>query len=201
MAGKFDVVAAWSVDRLGRSALHLAQFVEEMRAAGVGHFLLKQGIDSETSTGRAMLSMCVTFAELERYVRDFLAAARELDTDDNEPDRLELAIADRAPELFQRRLEAQLRFKASEFRAEEEVRIYRHGRCRKFRPSRDGILVLPYEEIDIPNEDCDVVLVAGPHRDQSLGNNSLSTICDCAAAAGTKWRFRMTSFGEVFRAG
>src|SRR5260370_38953603 len=32
-AGKFDIVAAWSVDRLGRSVLHLAQFVEDMRAS------------------------------------------------------------------------------------------------------------------------------------------------------------------------
>jgi DNA invertase Pin-like site-specific DNA recombinase len=68
VAGKFDIVAAWSVDRLGRSVLHLAQFVEEMRAAGVGLFLLKQGLDSDTSTGRAMLSMCATFAELEREI-------------------------------------------------------------------------------------------------------------------------------------
>lgn len=68
VAGKFDVIAAWSVDRLGRSVLHLAQFVEEMRAAGVGLFLLKQGIDSETPTGRAMLGMCSVFAELEREI-------------------------------------------------------------------------------------------------------------------------------------
>lgn len=68
IAGKFDVIAAWSVDRLGRSVLHLAQFVEEMRAAGVGLFLLKQGIDTETPTGRAMLGMCSVFAELEREI-------------------------------------------------------------------------------------------------------------------------------------
>jgi DNA invertase Pin-like site-specific DNA recombinase len=68
MAGKFDIVAAWSVDRLGRSVLHLAQFVEDLRAAGVGLFLLKQGLDSETSTGRAMLGMCSVFAELEREI-------------------------------------------------------------------------------------------------------------------------------------
>lgn len=68
IVGKFDVVAAWSVDRLGRSVLHLAQFVEEMRAAGVGLFLLKQGIDGETPTGRAMLGMCSVFAELEREI-------------------------------------------------------------------------------------------------------------------------------------
>jgi DNA invertase Pin-like site-specific DNA recombinase len=68
VAGKFDIVAAWSVDRLGRSVLHLAQFVEDMRAAGVGLFLLKQGLDSETPTGRAMLGMCSVFAELEREI-------------------------------------------------------------------------------------------------------------------------------------
>jgi len=48
--------------------LHLAQFVEDMRAAGVGLFLLKQGLDSETPTGRAMLGMCSVFAELEREI-------------------------------------------------------------------------------------------------------------------------------------
>jgi DNA invertase Pin-like site-specific DNA recombinase len=68
VAGKFDIVAAWSVDRLGRSVLHLAQFVEDLRAAGVGLFLLKQGLDSETPTGRAMLGMCSVFAELEREI-------------------------------------------------------------------------------------------------------------------------------------
>ena len=68
IAGKFDVIAAWSVDRLGRSVLHLATFVEDMRGAGVGLFLLKQGIDSETPTGRAMLGMCSVFAELEREI-------------------------------------------------------------------------------------------------------------------------------------
>jgi DNA invertase Pin-like site-specific DNA recombinase len=67
-AGKFDLIAAWSVDRLGRSVLHLAQFVEDMRASEVGLLLLKQGIDSETPTGRAMLAMCAVFAELEREI-------------------------------------------------------------------------------------------------------------------------------------
>lgn len=68
LAGKFDLIATWSVDRLGRSVLHLAQFVEEMRAANVGLVFLKQGIDSHTPTGRAMLGMCSVFAELEREI-------------------------------------------------------------------------------------------------------------------------------------
>lgn len=68
IAGKLDIVAAWSVDRLGRSVLHLAQFVADMQAAGVGLYLHKQGIDSSTPTGRAMLGMCSVFAELEREI-------------------------------------------------------------------------------------------------------------------------------------
>jgi DNA invertase Pin-like site-specific DNA recombinase len=68
VAGKFDIVAAWSVDRLGRSVLHLSQLIEDLRAAGIGLFLLKQGLDSETPTGRAMLGMCSVFAELEREI-------------------------------------------------------------------------------------------------------------------------------------
>lgn len=68
IAGKIDMVAAWSVDRLGRSVLHLAQFVADVQAAGVGLYLHKQGIDSSTPTGRAMLGMCSVFAELEREI-------------------------------------------------------------------------------------------------------------------------------------
>jgi DNA invertase Pin-like site-specific DNA recombinase len=66
IGGKIDMVAAWSVDRLGRSVLHLAQFVNDMQAAGVGLYLHTQGIDSSTPTGRAMLGMCSVSAELER---------------------------------------------------------------------------------------------------------------------------------------
>ena len=33
---EFDVVAAWSVDRLGRSLQHLVSFLEEIKAADVG---------------------------------------------------------------------------------------------------------------------------------------------------------------------
>jgi DNA invertase Pin-like site-specific DNA recombinase len=68
IGGKLDMVAAWSVDRLGRSVLHLAQFVADMQAAGVGLYLHTQGIDGSTPTGRAMLSMCSVFAELEREI-------------------------------------------------------------------------------------------------------------------------------------
>ena len=64
--GRIELVAVWSVDRLGRSVLHLAQLVADLQAVNCGLYLHQQGLDSSTPTGRAMLSMCGVFAELER---------------------------------------------------------------------------------------------------------------------------------------
>lgn len=66
--GEFDLLAAWSVDRLGRSVLHLAQLVNDLRELNIGLYLHRQAIDSTTSSGRAMLGMCAVFAELEREI-------------------------------------------------------------------------------------------------------------------------------------
>lgn len=63
---EFELIATWSVDRLGRSVLHLAQLMNDLRELGVGLFFHKQGIDTTTSSGRAMMGMCAVFAELER---------------------------------------------------------------------------------------------------------------------------------------
>ena len=62
----FDIVAAWSVDRLGRSLQHLVGFLEELRAKGVDLYLHQQGLDTTTPAGRAMFGMCSVFAEFER---------------------------------------------------------------------------------------------------------------------------------------
>lgn len=62
----FDMVAAWSVDRLGRSLQHLVGFLEELRAKGVDLYLHRQGLDTSTPAGRAMFQMCGVFAEFER---------------------------------------------------------------------------------------------------------------------------------------
>jgi DNA invertase Pin-like site-specific DNA recombinase len=63
---EFDLIAAWSVDRLGRSLLHLIDFMEEIKAKGVGLYLHQQNIDTTTPSGRAMFQMCGVFAEFER---------------------------------------------------------------------------------------------------------------------------------------
>lgn len=62
----FDMIAAWSVDRLGRSLAHLVSFLGDIQAKGVDLYLHQQGLDTSTSAGRAMFGMLGVFAELER---------------------------------------------------------------------------------------------------------------------------------------
>lgn len=63
---EFDIIMAWSVDRLGRSLRHLVSFLSDIHAIGIDLYLHKQGIDTTTPTGKAMFYMCSVFAEFER---------------------------------------------------------------------------------------------------------------------------------------
>jgi len=60
---EIDMVAAWSVDRLGRSLTHLLSFLTELRAKGIGLFLHQQGLDTRTPAGTAMFQMLGVFAQ------------------------------------------------------------------------------------------------------------------------------------------
>ena len=63
---EFDLVAAWSVDRLGRSLQDLVGFLGEIHAVGVDLYLHKQGVDTTTPAGKAMFQMLGIFSEFER---------------------------------------------------------------------------------------------------------------------------------------
>ena len=65
---KFDVLMVWSIDRLGRSVLHVVVALSELDGAGVALYSDQQGIDSTTATGRAMLQMASVFGEQERQI-------------------------------------------------------------------------------------------------------------------------------------
>src|SRR5215472_1833352 len=65
---KIDIVAAWSVDRLGRSLQDLFGFLGELNAVGCDLYLERQAVDTTTPAGRAMFQMLGVFAEFERAI-------------------------------------------------------------------------------------------------------------------------------------
>ena len=65
---EIDLIAVWSVDRLGRSLQNLIGFLNEINERQVDLYLHTQGLDTSTSAGRAMFSMLSVFAEFERAI-------------------------------------------------------------------------------------------------------------------------------------
>jgi DNA invertase Pin-like site-specific DNA recombinase len=63
---EFDQVAAWSVDRLGRSLQDLVGFLAELHSKGVDLYLHQQGLDTGTPAGKALFQIMGVFAEFER---------------------------------------------------------------------------------------------------------------------------------------
>jgi DNA invertase Pin-like site-specific DNA recombinase len=87
---KIDIVAAWSVDRLGRSLQDLVGFLAELDAAGCDLYLEKQAVDTTTPAGRALFQMLGVFAEFERSIlqdrtRAGIARARRYGTKSGKP--------------------------------------------------------------------------------------------------------------------
>ena len=82
---EFDVVASWSVDRLGRSLIDLVGFLQELHSMDVDLYLHQQGINTTTPAGKALFGVMAVFAEFERSmiqerVRAGLAKAKKQGT-------------------------------------------------------------------------------------------------------------------------
>jgi DNA invertase Pin-like site-specific DNA recombinase len=67
-AKEFDLVATWSVDRLGRSLTDLLDILQQLKEKKVDLFLHQQGLDTSTTAGKAMFQMLGVFAEFERGI-------------------------------------------------------------------------------------------------------------------------------------
>ena len=63
---EFDMIMAWSVDRLGRSLQDLVGFLSEIHALKIDLYLHQQGLDTTTPAGKALFQMMGVFAEFER---------------------------------------------------------------------------------------------------------------------------------------
>jgi DNA invertase Pin-like site-specific DNA recombinase len=73
--GEYDLVAAWSVCRLGRSLADLVGLLGELRARDIDLYLHQQGLDTGTPSGRALFGMLGVFSEFERaMIRDRVIA-------------------------------------------------------------------------------------------------------------------------------
>jgi len=64
--GAFDVVMAWSIDRVGRSLIDLLGTIQHLEACHVDLYLDQQAIDTTTPTGKLMFQVTGAFAEFER---------------------------------------------------------------------------------------------------------------------------------------
>lgn len=65
---KFDMIAAWSVDRLGRSLQDLVSFLSDLKGVGCDLYLHVQALDTSTPAGKALFQMLGVFAEFERAI-------------------------------------------------------------------------------------------------------------------------------------
>jgi DNA invertase Pin-like site-specific DNA recombinase len=63
---EFDVLAVWSIDRLGRSLQHLVETVNELRSVGVDLYVHQQAIDTSSPAGKLAFSVFGALAEYER---------------------------------------------------------------------------------------------------------------------------------------
>jgi DNA invertase Pin-like site-specific DNA recombinase len=98
---EIDLIACWSVDRLGRSLQHLVSFLGEINSRGVDLYLHTQGLDTSTPAGRAMFSMLSVFSEFERSIlRDRIMAGLARSTKRSGRPSLDAQIEHRARNLL-----------------------------------------------------------------------------------------------------
>jgi DNA invertase Pin-like site-specific DNA recombinase len=81
---EYEIVASWSVCRLGRSLPDLIQLLGELQACGVDLYLHQQALDTSTPSGRMLFGMLSVFAEFERaMIRDRVMAGLDRARRDN----------------------------------------------------------------------------------------------------------------------
>lgn len=64
--GMFDMVMVWKFNRLSRKQLDFLGIIDQFERNRIAFYSQSEKIDASTPTGKAMLQMMGTFAELER---------------------------------------------------------------------------------------------------------------------------------------
>lgn len=125
-------------------------------------------------------------------IKKFLTDAIEILKDCEEKD-IDAEYAGRhlvQTEMFRVFSELSVRQKSSEFIAEEEIRIIsRDWKNQKMRVSSRGNVLIPYVEIELPNDEIEVELIMGPNSNTDLAFQSMQDMGHIARREGTKWNF------------
>ncbi len=61
-----DLIASWSIDRLGRSVQSLIEFMNEVQATGTDLYVHQQSVNTSTPSGRMVFSIFGAIGEFER---------------------------------------------------------------------------------------------------------------------------------------
>ena len=64
--GEYDVVLAWSIDRLGRPLTHLVEFMNHLNAAHVDLYVHQQAVNTASPAGRMVFGIFAALGEYER---------------------------------------------------------------------------------------------------------------------------------------
>lgn len=101
---KGDVLMVWKLDRLGRNTIHVLQLLEELTERGIQFRSVTDGVTTEGAMGKAMLTIMMAFAQLERdtmieRTRAGLAAAAANGRKGGRPRKVDDADAAKAKDL------------------------------------------------------------------------------------------------------
>src|ERR1044072_5985003 len=66
--GRFEVVMAWAIDRLGRSLIDLLGTIQTLETCKVDVFIEQQGLDTTSPMGKLLFQITGAFAEFERHM-------------------------------------------------------------------------------------------------------------------------------------
>jgi len=67
-SNKFEILACWSVDRLGRSTVDLLNILTELQDCGIGFVATSQGLTTENTGGRMLVSFLSIISQFEKEI-------------------------------------------------------------------------------------------------------------------------------------
>jgi DNA invertase Pin-like site-specific DNA recombinase len=104
---KVDVVLAWDISRLGRSLMHLVDFMNTLQNVAVDLYVHQQAIDTSTPSGRMVFGIFASLAAFEREliaerIKSGLARAKAQGVKLGRPSKLNDSVRSAAKCLYDR---------------------------------------------------------------------------------------------------